>query len=347
MKIFYGVVGEGMGHATRSKVILSHLAKRHELKIVASGRAHSYLKRQFPDLIEIEGFKLAFDDNAIDRKATFSNILRDIPDKASKNLRQFLEMCRYFSPDVVISDFESYAHWFGRTQDIPIISIDNMQILNRCTIDIDIPKKFATDFKLAKNIVKGKLPGCYHYMITSFFFPPVRKRDTSLYPPILRDDILQAKTEQGDHILVYQTSASHSTLVEVLKGIDAPFIVYGFGKNERIQNVVLKDFSEKGFVDDLASSKAVLANAGFSLMGEAVYLGKPYYAIPLRRQFEQILNGLYLQEKGFGEYHMELKKESIEGFLKRTNDYHENLKAHKQDGNVKILHKLDELLREI
>ena len=28
MKILYGVTGEGMGHATRSKVILSHLAPR-------------------------------------------------------------------------------------------------------------------------------------------------------------------------------------------------------------------------------------------------------------------------------------------------------------------------------
>jgi nicotinate phosphoribosyltransferase len=38
MKILYGVVGEGMGHATRSKVTIEHLiAKGHSVKIVVSG----------------------------------------------------------------------------------------------------------------------------------------------------------------------------------------------------------------------------------------------------------------------------------------------------------------------
>ena len=31
MKILYGVPSEGMGHATRSKVIITHLLKRHEV----------------------------------------------------------------------------------------------------------------------------------------------------------------------------------------------------------------------------------------------------------------------------------------------------------------------------
>ena len=44
VKILYGVVGEGMGHATRSRVVIEHLAtKGHEVKIVVSGRAHRFL----------------------------------------------------------------------------------------------------------------------------------------------------------------------------------------------------------------------------------------------------------------------------------------------------------------
>ena len=45
MKILYGVVGEGMGHATRSKVVLSALAAHHELQVVVSGRAYDYLNK--------------------------------------------------------------------------------------------------------------------------------------------------------------------------------------------------------------------------------------------------------------------------------------------------------------
>lgn len=40
MRILYGVVGEGMGHATRSRVVIEHLlAAGHRLHVVVSGRA--------------------------------------------------------------------------------------------------------------------------------------------------------------------------------------------------------------------------------------------------------------------------------------------------------------------
>ncbi len=48
MKILYGVVGEGMGHAMRSRVVLEHLvAQGHELEIMASGRATDFLSKRF------------------------------------------------------------------------------------------------------------------------------------------------------------------------------------------------------------------------------------------------------------------------------------------------------------
>ena len=46
MRILYGVVGEGMGHAMRSGVILDHLTKNHDVQVVASGRAHDYLAKR-------------------------------------------------------------------------------------------------------------------------------------------------------------------------------------------------------------------------------------------------------------------------------------------------------------
>ena len=46
MKILYGVVGEGMGHAMRSRVVLDHLTKRHDVQVVVSGRAYDYLKQR-------------------------------------------------------------------------------------------------------------------------------------------------------------------------------------------------------------------------------------------------------------------------------------------------------------
>ena len=68
------------------------------------------------------------------------------------------------------------------------------------------------------------------------------------------------------------------------------------------------------------------------------------YSIPLEGQFEQTLNALYLQHLGYGEYHRTLSERSIAGFLERSGDYRQKLKAHKQDRNKAILAAVDELI---
>ncbi len=216
MKILYGVVGEGMGHATRSRVILNHLVQGHEVRIVVSGRAHAYLSKYFLDVVEIQGLRMVYEKDAVDRSRTFWEFLKGLPSMISGNFEAFIRMSEEFKPDVVISDFESFAYTFGKFHELPVISVDNMQILNRCELDIEVPERYQEDFQIAKGIVKSKLPGCHHYLITTFFFPPIRKERTSLYPPILRDEILEARPSQGDHLLVYQTSTTNEELLRIL-----------------------------------------------------------------------------------------------------------------------------------
>jgi uncharacterized protein (TIGR00661 family) len=346
MKILYGVVGEGMGHATRSKVIVTHLrAKGHEVKIVVSGRAHAYLKRFFPDVEEIHGLSIAYDGNAVSKRGTFARLLGEIPQSAD-NLDLMQAIHERFKADAVVSDFESFAYLFGQRYRLPVISIDNMQVMNRCELDVTIPLSEKVNFALAKTIVKAKLPGCYHYLISSFFFPKVRKERTSLFPPILRDEILAAKEKAraGDHVLVYQTADAWTELVPTLQRMKGQFVVYGLKRDEDLGHVKLKNFSEAGFIDDLASARAVITGGGFSLMTEAIYLGKPVLSVPIKKQFEQLLNGLYLEKLGYGAWVRELSQKVIDDFLARSDEYATNVARHHQKGNELIFTALDELL---
>ncbi|HEY3353283.1 MAG TPA: MJ1255/VC2487 family glycosyltransferase [Polyangia bacterium] len=346
MRILYGVTGEGMGHATRSKVILTHLASRgHEIKIVVSGRAHGYLARFFPDVEEIHGLHIAYEDNAVKRRRTVWELLKEMPAGLRANYEKYRDISESFKPDVVISDFESFSHAFGKQKGLPVISIDNMSILSRCAIEVPIPKDAMADFQTTKPIVAGKVARSFHYLITTFFFPKIVKDRTSLYPPILRDEVLARQPTPGDHILVYQTSTSNSELLPVLRSMDRHrFVVYGLRRDEDLGNVQLRDFSETKFVDDLASARAVIAGGGFSLMGEAVYLGKPLLAVPVKHQFEQTLNALYLEQYGYGEYHRDLSAEGITRFLGRVDEYTDKLHNHRQEGNRLIFEGLDRLL---
>ena len=37
-----------------------------------------------------------------------------------------------FEPELVFSDFESWAALYARNHFLPVVSIDNMQVINRC-----------------------------------------------------------------------------------------------------------------------------------------------------------------------------------------------------------------------
>jgi uncharacterized protein (TIGR00661 family) len=348
MRILYGVVGEGMGHAMRSAVVLEHFAaKGHDVRIVVSGRAAQYLAKRYPGRVtEITGLTMVYEDNVVSKMKTALENLKsifDVPD----NFRAYAQMASEFSPHVVISDFESWTHWFAKGQRVPIISIDNMQIISRCSHEDDVIGDDKKSYLLAKSIVRAKLPRCNHYLITTFFYPPVERPRTTLHPPILRDVILAAKpkTRSGDHVLVYQSGSSHSALEEELRGVDVPFRIYGLRRDLKEPvtegNLTFCPFSETTFIEDLAGARAVIAGGGFTLMGEAVFLGKPMLSIPLVGQFEQILNANYLAKLGYGERAKEVTAEGVRAFLTRTSRYAENLASFEHDGNEGLFRQLE------
>lgn len=351
MRILYGVVGEGMGHATRSRVTIEHLLQQgHHVEIVVSGRAHEMLRKHFTDVHRIHGWHLVYEDNEVKKTRTAWSNLKALAAGIPRNIAAF--DLKGFEPEVVISDFESWSYLFGMANHIPVISIDNMQIISRCFHEPDVLADYMTEFLLAKGIVKSKLPGAHHYVITSFFYPEVRKERTTLVPPILRPEVLAAHASQGDHVLVYSSADSADTLQEVLKSFpDQAFIVYGIKRGiaqvEQDGNLSHQPFSENGFIAHLASARAVIAGGGFSLLGEAVYLHKPLLSVPLVGQFEQILNARYLQKLGYGLHRDEVSREAVTELLQRSDEFRNNLASYQQDGNAKLFATVDALLADL
>ena len=348
MNILYGVPGEGMGHATRSKVVIDYLLKEHNVQVVSSARAYQFLVKAFPQNVhEIKGLHFAYKNAQVSKLGTFMLNLKSAPTNLLHNFSKYLLIDKSFRPDVVISDFESFTNFFAKQHRIPLISIDNMQIMDRCTLDIEIPKEERNNYKLAKAIVNAKVPGCRQYFVSSFFNADIRKSNTTIVPPIVRDAIQRAQPSRGNHVLVYQTSSSLSGMKQILQGIkDLNFYVYGFNKDERDGNVIFKTFSEQGFVDDLASAAAVIANGGFSFISEAVYLKKPILSFPLKNQFEQFMNAAYIQKLGYGRHFEDLSADAVKAFLYDISQFNDNLAGYNQDGNKVLFSLLDKELRK-
>jgi uncharacterized protein (TIGR00661 family) len=146
-------------------------------------------------------------------------------------------------------------------------------------------------------------------------------------------------------VLVYQTSTSDTRLIDELNAVeDQKFVVYGLRKNARRGNCTLKEFSEAGFVEDLAAARAIVTNGGLTLIGEAVYLGKPIYSVPVGNQYEQILNARYLEELGYGLGVHRVEADVLRLFLREAPKYASRIAKHRQDGNRELFDVVDHVL---
>jgi uncharacterized protein (TIGR00661 family) len=354
MRILYGVVGEGMGHAIRSKAVIDHLIRSegHEVEVVVSGRAHEVLADFFPEVHRIWGLSMTFEDSRFKVwRSLLDNLSEALDSGFPENIRQYFEITEDFRPHCVISDFESWSYFFGVRHALPVVCIDNIQMVSRCRHDPEFIRRYRKEYELQKNFVKSKTPGSSHYYIPTFFYPEVRKGRTTLVPPILRQEILDAEPTDGDHVLVYQTTTSSEDLPEVLAAVDQRFVVYGYRRDidgpVTEGNVTYRPFDETAFVDDLASARAVIANGGFTLMGETVHLRKPMLCIPLVSQFEQLLNAHYLEELGYGFSMDQLDVPTIRHFLDRLDVYRGNLATYNPQDNARLFDLLDERLDRI
>lgn len=354
MEILYGVVGEGMGHATRSAVVLEHLlSSGHEIRVVVSGKAHDFLKTRFSGLTgfaieEIHGITLKYFGNKVSRTGSLFWNLMNSPKGVMKNVEVYRKVAEQgFRPRLVVSDFESWAALYGLNQGIPVVSIDNIQAVNRLKHNKGISDGKGLDFRLARLAVKVKVPGAYHYLISSFFFPPVRKKYTTLVPPILRAEVLAAVREPGEHVVVYQRAVTEKDLLSILRKLPFEFRVYGAGRERQADNVIFRPFSGEGFLNDLRTARAVIAGGGFSLMSEAVSLGVPMLAIPIERQFEQDLNARYLEQLGYGAWTRKLGERVVRSFLEKTGEFSESLSQYKRQDNRLLFDCLDELIERV
>lgn len=338
--ILYGVAGEGLGHAMRSKVVLDFLAKRHTVKVVAAERGYQYLSANF-NTEEIDYFKIIYRNNKAAHVLTFFNNLFRLPFLILKAAKVF-KIIKELKPDIIITDFEPLTAYAAWVKGIPLISIDNQHSVG--WTDAPIPKKgwdkFAMDI-----VMRLFIPKANHYFITSFFPAKCKKKNTTVINPLIREKIRKLHSKKGSHVLVYQTSASNKKLLPALKNINRKFIVYGFGKTAKKGNVQFKKFHDPSFYRDFAHCEAVITNGGFTLMSEALYLRKPVLSIPVAGQYEQLCNAHLLHST----YGMEgsTTSKDIKEFLSALPALRNKLSSYTKYSNKNSLQKIEQKLKSI
>lgn len=332
MRIIYGVSGEGFGHSSRAREMISHLIKKgHEVLVITYGQAYPILSKLFKTL-KIEGIHLKFRKEGLSLSETIKhNIPGVIKNIKTGKIRD--KTIKEFNPDMAITDYEPTTALIAYKFKIPLISIDNQHRLTH--LKLKIPKEYTKDYLIAKTATALNPPKADYYIILSFAKIRPNAKNAKVVSPMLRRIILDSRPKKKNFILVYQTKPDKN-LLSILKKIPENFIVYGYNVEKKDKNLIFKKAGEH-FVRDLSSCKAVIASAGFSLMSEALYLKKPYFAIPLKGQFEQTLNALFLKRAGFGEFSENPSEKELNNFISSIKTYGKKISGYKTKSNEAFL----------
>jgi uncharacterized protein (TIGR00661 family) len=344
MRIVYGVNGQGLGHAMRSKVVLDYLTSRgHEIKVVCFGKSFDYLK-EFFDCFEVTHWELVYKNNKLSYLQTGLKDVKRVG-KVFKSFRAVKKLFDEFNPNFVITDYEPMVSILAKAKRLPCLSIGNHHFITKTKISYP-KKKYFRYFLPVKMVNDTWTPFADLFIVASFADVPVKNKKTVLVPPIVQTDVALLSPETGDQILVYLTAGADA-VIEEIKKLDQKFIVYGYDKDEVVANLQFKKFSRQGFIHDLQYCKAVLATAGFTLISEALSLKKPYFCLPIAKQFEQILNGLYIKKCGFGDYADEFELKQFEEFLKNLPEYQKNLERYPRPENGKLFNEIEKFIERI
>jgi uncharacterized protein (TIGR00661 family) len=300
VKIFYGICGEGMGHAGRSLALIERLVTLgHRVTIFTFADALNLLAKSGYKPEEIQGlqFRVA-KSGGVNSLGTIGNFARFL-----RCRRESLDFIRQLAiaerPDLFITDFEPLTAMAAASLGVDCVSVDNQH-------------RFCEPL--------GKVFPYYLRMYSWFTGQFVRrwiKRPTQCIvavfhrcPPsnkyrqvdaLMRDRFTRLIPTDGEHILLYAKGIIGQRMLKIASATPASFIAYG-SNGIAAENIEYKPTSSDQFVADLAACRGVLCTAGQQLMGEARYFGKPLLVVPMPKQYEQEINARYARIEGIGDY---------------------------------------------
>lgn len=346
MRILYGVHGYSRGHATRAAAVLSELVREHEVLILAGPDARDLLSERF-DVVPIPSLRFEYGpEGRISPRTTLRKNGRLIGDMLVHGpvSRRLARKVKAFRPDVAISDAEPWTHRVAARLRIPRVSFDHFGIMVYCDVPFAPGDRLASAFdRLAYRVLMGRPE---RVLVSSFYEAPARSREVKIIGPLLGEEVRAIDVPRREHILVYLNNGEHQLTPRLraeLERSDLPLVVYGAGRVGQEGKLDFRAPSRRGFLEDLASARAVVSTAGNQLVGEALYFGRPLLVLP-EDTVEQRMNGAAVARLGVGEMldFDDLDAAALHRFVDRIPVYEAAATAHAGDGRddaLDLLHR--------
>lgn len=281
MKIFYAIQATGNGHISRAMELMPYLNQYGDVDVFLSG-SNSDLKDALPVKYRSNGVSLFYGNRGgLDywKMAKKISPLRIWKEAKALPVEQY---------DVVINDFECITSLACKMKKVPSINFGHQASF----ISGKTPRP-------AKKNVPGEIVLKKYATADAYVGLHFEQYDDFIFPPIIKEKILNATPADKGHITVYLSHYSDEVVSKSLKKIgNIRFEVFSKRVKERITdgNITFIPVDSSVFNESMIHSHGIITGAGFETPAEALYLGKKLMCLPIRGQYEQLCNAAALKK---------------------------------------------------
>lgn len=305
-RIAYSMSGEGRGHATRVEAVVSMLSQHHDLLVYAPPLAYHLLSESLQEnsrveLRRLDGLQFRYSGKRLSYlKSVVASVpfLMSLHSRVATMRRELTE----WGATHAICDFEPTLSRAVCKLNIPLISLDHQHFLTTIQPE-SLPWTLRWKVRALAPSVALFCPGPMRQIVSAYFDFPLRQNlaNVDRVGALMRNCVLQAKSEWGEHVVAYFRRNIPESVLNALATTGRAVHVYGLGARPRLGNIRFQSTSVQPFLEHLRSCRALVTSAGNQLVGEALYLRKPVLAIPEQGNFEQSLNAHFLPRTNGGE----------------------------------------------
>jgi uncharacterized protein (TIGR00661 family) len=301
MRILYGVQTTGNGHIVRSRAMIKALRERgHEVHPLLSGPELTgrWSIEDFAPCVQRRGLTFVTERGRLHYLRTASQL----------KLGRFVRDVFSFKPtdfDLVITDYEPLTARIAAVRGIPSIGIGHLYAFAS-----DVPLSSHNPFTrlIMRRFAPARHPLGLHW----------HHYGQAILPPTIPPDVPGPESAEEDLIVIYLPFEHLEDIEKLLAPLgEYRFLVYAKVIETPADrgHIGLRPISRTGFLEDLSRCAGVICNAGFSLVSEALHLGKKVLVKPLHGQIEQGSNALALAQLGFGQVMERLDTEAVRHWL--------------------------------
>ena len=283
MKIFYAVQATGNGHISRAQQLYPYLKKFGEVDFFISGN-NANLDFPLPVKFRSEGCSLHYSKCG---GLNYFDVVKNIKPLLMYKDAKSLPLENY---DVIINDFDFVTSLACKLKKLP-----SVQLGHQASFQSDLTPRPDKKSFVGETILKHYAHATNHI---GFHFDSY---DAFIFPPVIKEEFINAETLDLKHVTVYLPSFQQHCLLAAfskLKDIQFHWFLDGIESIKTEGNITYYPINQLLFNKSLLTCHGLITGGGFETPSEALYLKKKLISIPIKNHYEQQCNAAALKKLG-------------------------------------------------